>query len=129
MKKLLYIAAFSLVWLICTSCTKKVYVPVTSTVTDIQYKDKVRYDTTYLFDSIHIKEKGDTITIYRYRDRWRDRYMYDTVYMCKIDTIREPYPLEKELTRLQRLQMNFGTASFFAVMLFISYWFIRKKFF
>lgn len=128
MKKTLYIITFFIIWIICTSCTKKVYVPITSTLTDIQYKDRIHYDSVHILDSIYIKEKGDTITIYRYRDRWKDRYIHDTTYICKIDTIREPYPIEKQLTRLQRIQMNFGMAAFIAIISIVIGWLVKRKF-
>lgn len=128
MKKTLYIITFFIIWIICTSCTKKVYVPITSTLTDIQYKDRIHYDSVHILDSIYIKEKGDTITIYRYRDRWKDRYIHDTTYICKIDTIREPYPIEKQLTSLQRIQMNFGTAAFIAIIAIVIGWLVKRKF-
>lgn len=44
-----------------------------------RYRDKVTRDTTYLRDSIYVRDGGDTVTIYRDRYHYVDRYMKDTV--------------------------------------------------
>lgn len=80
-------------------CTKTVYVPAQS----VSYRaDTVklvtqRTDSVYRLDSVFVLQKGDTVVINRYRERWRDRreVVHDTTVAVRTDTIRVPYPVEK----------------------------------
>ena len=58
-------------------------------------------DSIYFRDSIYIKEwqKGDTIKIVEYRDRWRERYkeVHDTITRHQIDTIAVERTIEKKV--------------------------------
>lgn len=128
MKFILYILAGISIWMLCSSCkSRTVYVPVTSTVTDIQYKDKIKYDSIHVLDSVLIREKGDTVTIFRYRDRYRDRFVHDTAYICKTDSVQVPYPVEKELNKWQKIKMDFGGAAMLATLLLVFLYFVRRK--
>lgn len=96
-------ALMAVVALIATSflcgCTKTVYVPAES----VSYRaDTVRLvtertDSVYRLDSVFVLQKGDTVVINRYRERWRDRreVVHDTTVAVRADTIRVPYPVEK----------------------------------
>lgn len=80
-------------------CTKTVYVPAQS----VSYRaDTVRLvtqrtDSVYRLDSVFVLQKGDTVVINRYRERWRDRreVVHDTTVAVRTDTIRVPCPVEK----------------------------------
>jgi hypothetical protein len=56
-------------------------------------------DSIYERDSIYIIKSGDTVTTYRtkyvYMDRWRDRVVYRD--SLRVDSVRVPYPVEKKL--------------------------------
>ena len=52
-------------------------------------------------DTIY-KEKISVI----YKDRWRDRYLCDTV--IKTDSVRVPYPVEKKLSKWQQIKLDIG---------------------
>lgn len=88
-----WIILFMLVCLL-MSC-KTVYVPVPGeTKTEYVYKES--RDTSYIRDSVYIKEvqKGDTVRITEYRDRYRFRYVsvHDTI--TRVDSVAVPYPVE-----------------------------------
>ena len=53
-------------------------------------------DTAYVRDSVYIKEvqKGDTIRITEYRDRYRFRYITTTDTIVRVDSVAVPYPVE-----------------------------------
>lgn len=59
------------------------------TITKIEYKDRVQKDTLNVtqYDSIFVREKGDTVEIYKYKfkDRYRVKIERDTVWQT--DTI------------------------------------------
>ena len=67
-------------------------------------------DSIYCQDSIYVEKTGDTVVFYKtkivYRDRWRDRIIRDSI--CKVDTIRIPYPVEKKLTMWQKTKLRFS---------------------
>lgn len=74
---------------------KTVYVPVPGE-TKTEYVYKETRDTAYVKDSVYIKEvqKGDTVRITEYRDRYRFRYITVTDTMLVLDTLKIPYPVE-----------------------------------
>ena len=77
------------------------------TITQIQVQRDTTYianhvrDSIYFRDSIYIKEwqKGDTIRIVEYRDRWRDRVLqvHDTITRHQIDTIALQTTIERKV--------------------------------
>ena len=93
-------------------CTRKVYVPTEHTVynTDTVYEAVLRVDSVIQRDSVAVLQKGDTVLITRYRDRYRVKERTDTVYKAKTDSVRvrEPYPVERELTKWEQAEMDFG---------------------
>lgn len=94
------------------SCARKIYVPVENTVmrTDTVYSAKLRVDSVIFRDSVAVKQKGDTVFLTRYRDRYRVREHTDTVYQSVIDSVKVsvPYPVERELTRWEKVKMDAG---------------------
>ena len=93
-------------------CTRKVYIPTEHIVysTDTVYEAVLRVDSVIQRDSVAVIQKGDTVLITRYRDRYRVKERTDTVYKAKTDSVRvrEPYPVERELTKWEQTKMDFG---------------------
>lgn len=66
-----------------------------SVTIDTVVVNHTRHDSVYIesvkHDSIYVREKGDTLLIERwhtqYRDRWRDRLVYDSIYIAHRDTV------------------------------------------
>ena len=107
MKNLLYIILLMLV--IClTSCRNIKYVPVETVKTEYKTRDSIRFDSIYEHDSIFLFVKGDTV----YKEKYRYKYRYltinitDTVMLT--DSVQIPYPVEKQLTRWQRMKIELG---------------------
>ena len=94
------ITALLLCWLL-TGCTTTKYVPIVEHRTDTMMKYSSIRDSIYMHDSIHVHEKGDTVTVERWHTRWRDRWHSDTIYISKTDSVPAPYPVEvvKEVPR------------------------------
>ena len=75
--------------------TKYVTVPEYHNVYVEKHDTLITRDSIYEKDSIYIVRSGDTVTAYRdriyYRDRWRDKIMYrDSI---KTDSVRVPVPV------------------------------------
>lgn len=127
------IALFICLLVLATGCTRKVYVPVESTVsrTDTIYSAKVRVDSVIMRDSVAVFQKGDTVLITKYRDRYRVKELTDTVYQSAIDSVKisAPYPVERELSRWERTKMDFGGMAIGALVIALCVavaWLIKK---
>ena len=87
MKKILLIAAIAT---LLYSCKSIKYVPVETTKTE--YRDKIFQDSVTRYDSVFMKEKGDTLILERYRYLYKNSIIRDTTIIR--DTIQVPYPVE-----------------------------------
>lgn len=96
----------ALVLFFATGCkTKTVLVPVDRV--KIEYRDRLRIDSVYNRDTVHMFTKNDTV--YLQSIKWRERFRLDTVRIEKTDSI--PYPVEvvkevNNLTKWQRWRLN-----------------------
>ncbi|NDV69267.1 hypothetical protein [Dysgonomonas sp. 25] len=96
-----YILLLSL--LLLAGCrAKTVYIPVETVRTE--YKDRLMHDSVHHYDSIFVREKGDTLWLEKYRYLYRDRIISDSIHIN--DTIRVPYPVieTREVNRLSSFQ-------------------------
>ena len=77
---------------------------------DTTYIQKVQIDSVYKRDSIYVKDKGDTV--YIYRELWREKYKYlrDTVAVVRVDSVaveREKIvEVEKPLSKWKSWQLR-----------------------
>lgn len=90
------------IWLLSGCRARTLYVPVETVRTE--YKDRFLRDSIVSYDSIYVKEKGDTLIFEKYKYLYRDRLKTDTV--VKIDSIQVPYPVVEfqEVNRLSSFQ-------------------------
>ena len=129
---------FLIIWLVfliaislLASCRQVEYVTVEKVRTDTTYITKWQKDSVWLHDSIHIKERGDTVMIERWHTQWRDRLRVDTIYQATHDTIPQPYPIETikevpaELSWWQRLRIWIGNIGLFAILGVIGYYGVK----
>jgi len=129
MKERAILAAITLLLCLCYSCKMPQYIPVESVKTEC--RDKIVKDSVYLYDSIYIKEKGDTLIMERYRYLYRDKFIRDSVFIN--DTIRVPYPVEvvkqgkKRLTGWQNFQVWCGRIALIAVLFLLIFFVLRLK--
>ena len=129
MKKNLILAAIALILCLCCSCQQVRYIPVETTKTE--YRDKLQRDSVYLYDSVYVKEKGDTLIMERYRYLFREKLIRDSIHIN--DTIRVPYPVEvakqvkKPLTGWQNFQIWCGRIALGAVLFLLIYLVLRLK--
>ena len=113
------------------SCRQVEYVTVEKVRTDTTYITKWQKDSVWLHDSIHIKERGDTVMIERWHTQWRDRLRVDTIYLATHDTIPQPYPIEtvklveKELNWWQRLRLWIGNIGLLGILGVIGFYGVK----
>ena len=102
-----------------TGCKTIKYYPLETVRHDTIYIQSLKLDSILVKDSVHITERGDTVTefrlkyIYKYKDRT------DTLYINKSDTVSVPYPVEKELTGWQRVKVDYGGWAIGLVFVFV----------
>ena len=95
-----------------TGCKSVKYVPVETVRFDTTYINKVQRDSVVRYDSVYVREKGDTVWLEKFRYVYRDKLVRDTLYMNRTDSVRVPYPVEKELGRWERVKMELGGWAF-----------------
>ena len=98
-----------LLCLVLASCSPKIYERV-SYVHDTTYVSKIQVDSVFKRDSVFIKEKGDTVFIYKEKIREKYKLLYDTTYVSVHDTtlieaVKE-VKVEKPLSWWQRLKLG-----------------------
>ena len=106
MKKLII---FLLVFVL-FGCTKRIYIPVTTTVTEIEYRDKLVRDSIFFSDSVLIERKGDTVFNTKIKYKYISKLIKDTVSIKDSVYIEKPIEVVKEVNRLtkwQRWRLNF----------------------
>lgn len=93
----------------------------------LRWDSIVKRDSTYVKDSVAIRKEGDTIFV----ERWHWEYIYDFFHLEKMnlenkqdmdfrfiarsDTIRVPYPVEKQLSKWEQFQLKYANWSFGAL--------------
>ena len=109
---------------ITVGCTRMVYIPVESVKTE--YINKLSVDSIFMYDSVYLKEKGDTIFMEKYKYSYRDRLRLDTV--IQKDSIRVPYPVivEKKLTWWQRIKLEFADWYLLATLLVVGFFAVKR---
>lgn len=120
---------FCAITLLCCACGTTKYVPIETVKTE--YRDKIVRDSVFRYDSIFVKDKGDTVFFERYKYLYRDRIVRDSIF--KNDTIRVPYPVEvvkqvkAPLTSWQNFQVWCGRIALVIVLLVGLYFVLKWK--
>lgn len=113
-----------------SACTTTKYVPVESVRTEYRDREIERLVSDTVRDTRLVWVKGDTIREIRNREHLRLVSVHDTCFVEHTDTIRVPYPVERQLTRWQQAKMDFGGFALggFAIALCAAVAWIIKKF-
>ena len=126
MKKILFFATIATILLSCKSIK---YIPVVTT--KIEYRDNFVRDSIIRYDSVFVKDKGDTLILEKYRYMYKNRIVKDSIFIN--DTIRVPYPVEvikqvkAPLTSWQSFQIWCGRIALFALLLICIYFVWKLK--
>ena len=114
---------FLLAVVVLSGCTTTRYIPIIEHATDTLVQRVVERDSIHVHDSIHVWEKGDTVTIERWHTQYRDRWHHDSIYIAHHDTIPQPYPVTEYVARkrttFEWMLLAFGVAFIIASLLFI----------
>ena len=120
----LWICVLLMIALWLTSCTTTRVVTVEKVRTDTTYITKQQRDSIWLHDSIHVMERGDTISIERWHTKYISKEVHDTLYRAKTDSIPVPYEVIKEVPRkstwFERIMFCTGIVSILCLILFVA---------
>lgn len=96
--------------------TKYVSVPEIHTEYITSVDTTVIMDSVYQRDSVYVERKGDTLYVNKtlYRDRYHNIYKVKKDTVVKRDSVNVAYPVEKEMSRSERLFVAMG--KFFAAL-------------
>lgn len=80
------IVGFAILLVMVTSCSPRI-IETIRYQRDTTYVQQVKVDSVYRRDSVFVREKGDTVFIYK--ERIRDRYVFrhDTMRLVKVDSV------------------------------------------
>lgn len=111
-KGLLFLIIPCIMLSLLTGCKSVQYVPVETVRTDSVYVDRYLRDSIYQRDSVFINRwtAGDTIyqdkIVYKYI--YRDKVKYDTVAILRSDTVRVPFPVDREISKWEQIRLDVG---------------------
>ena len=121
--------------LLLSSCQSIKYVPVETIRTEYITKTDtfIQRDSVHVKDSILIFTKGDSVFTDRwhviYKDRLKEVLRTDTVF--RTDSVQVPYPVEKQLSKWQKLKMDVGgiliVLCIILIVLFVGYVLLFKR--
>lgn len=103
--------------------------------TDTLVSTQIQRDSIYINDSIYIREviAGDTvkITTDRWHTQWRDRILYDSIYIAQRDTVRvtDIKEVPRKLSGWQWFQIWAGRLALLAIVLAAGVVIYKKKLF
>ncbi len=118
-----------------TGCTSVCYVPVESVTHDSIYISRVERDSIHVHDSIYMEvvSKADTVYQTKYVQKvvYRDALRTDTMIVERVDTIRLPYPVERQLSKWEKIKLDFGGMLMGGIAIFAlsaaAMWLLRRK--
>lgn len=130
-KRLMSIGCIALILMLLTillhGCSSVRYVPVETVKIEYRTRDSIRYDSIYKYDSIYLKEKGDTVERYIKKIEYRYLYINKTDTVLKTDSVQVPYPVEKKLTKWESIKLDMGGWMFGALIALLLYILYRRN--
>ena len=110
------------------SCSPKIYERVVHQH-DTTYVQQVKVDSIFRKDSVFVREKGDTV--YIYKERIRDRYVFrhDTLRLVKVDSVAVERVKEVKVEKPLSAWKTAKIAAFWwlvAAVLLLLLWTFRK---
>lgn len=141
---------YAIIMLVCCSCRSVQYVPVETTRTEIQYKE--RADSTVIKEKVNVRDsirmrdsivqivndKGDVIRteIWHWKEKYSDvntqydllKSQYDSLYLAKHDSVQMPCPvyIEKRLTLWGNIKQSVGGVALLFIIGFVIGWLVYR---
>lgn len=111
-KRLLFLIIPYIILSLLAGCKSIQYVPVETVRTDSIYVDRYQRDSIYQRDSVFVNRWTAGDTVYQDKVVWkyvyRDKVKYDTVAILRSDTVRVPFPVDRELSKWEQVKLDIG---------------------
>lgn len=124
MRRLLTIVCAVMILSSCGALRKQIE---TVYVRDTTYISKVQVDSAFKRDSIFVKEKNDTIYVYKEKVRDRYRLLRDTVYQHSVDSVYVDKVREVKVEKQLNAWQKFRLRGFWALLAAIACWIVWKN--
>ena len=99
-------------------------------IKDSLYITQRMIDRVLIRDSVYERHVHDTVYKYKERETVSCLPLRDTRYIEKRDSVRVPYPVERQLTKWEAVRMRLGDillAVFIAGLLYVVVWLIKRR--
>ena len=108
----------------CTGCTTTKYIETVREVTVAKTDTFLRKDSVFCHDSIHVKEKGDSVIIDRWHTRWKDRVVYQAVHdtITTTETKEVTKEVPAKLTWWQQTRLHLANIALWALLIAVVVW-------
>ena len=101
------------------SCRSIKEVPVETIRTAYKYIDRLQHDSIYVKDSVRYYTKGDTVFADKYLYRYKYLVINGVDSFVKVDSVQVPYPVEKQLSRWEKVKIELGGWAFGVIITFV----------
>ena len=129
MKNSFIISLLEFILYMMASCRTE-YIPIESVRYDSVFFAKMIKDTTFVKDSVFVRQKGDTVFKDKFLVIYKKVLLRDTMLTVRKDSIPVPFPVERKLTRWEQVKVDFGGYVIITMLLWIPFyilrWIIRK---
>lgn len=108
----------------CTGCTTTKYIETVREVTVAKTDTFLQKDSVFCHDSIHVKEKGDSVIIDRWHTRWKDRVVYQAVHdtITTTETKEVTKEVPAKLTWWQQTRLHMANIMLWALLIAVVVW-------
>ena len=108
----------------CTGCTTTKYIETVREVTVAKTDTFLQKDSVFCHDSIHVKEKGDSVIIDRWHTRWKDRVVYQAVHdtITTTETKEVTKEVPAKLTWWQQTRLHIANIVLWALLIAVVVW-------
>ena len=128
-ESVLVVILIALIVMLLCGCKSTEYVFVPQKQTDTLMITKHQRDSIYLHDSTFVEVKGDTLRITKWRTKYVEKLVHDTIYKSKVDSIPYPVPQPVEvpakLTWWQQTRIHLANILLY-VLLGVGGWYLIK---
>lgn len=109
---------------LCTGCTTTKYIETVREVTVAKTDTFLQKDSVFCHDSIHVKEKGDSVIIDRWHTRWKDRVVYQAVHdtITTTETKEVTKEVPAKLTWWQQTRLHIANIMLWAILIAVIAW-------
>lgn len=102
-----------------TGCRTIKEVPVEKVVERTEYIDRLQTDSVFCHDSVYVRDAGDTIYLYKDKYIYKYKFVRDTAYICRVDSVPYVIEVERRLTGWENIKNEWGGYSMLLLLIIV----------